>query len=76
MLAKIFEWIQGFLASVLPTSPFRQFIDRFQGIEYLGWLNWFVPVQEILVVMGVWLVSIAAFYLYSILLRWVKVLGD
>ena len=76
MLTGIFDWIRSVLASILPLSPFQQYIDRFRGIEFLGWLNWFVPISDILSVFAVYLTCVAAFYLYSIVLRWVKVLGD
>lgn len=76
MLENIFGWLKGILSSVLPLSPLQQFIDQFRDIPYLGWLNWVVPVQGILTVLAAWLVSLAAFYLYSVLLRWLKVLGD
>ena len=64
------------LKTVLPTSPFRDFIDSVAGIPYLGYLNWFVPVGDILVVMGVWLAAITLFHIYSIVMRWLKVIGD
>lgn len=76
MLETIFGWLRDILSSVLPLSPFQQFIDQFRDIPYLGWLNWVVPVEGILKVLAAWLVSLAAFYLYSVLLRWLKVLGD
>ena len=64
------------LMSVLPTSPFRQFINSWIPPAYLGWLNWFFPVQRILSILGLWLTAIGLFYLYSILMRWVKMIGD
>lgn len=62
--------------SLLPLSPFQQFIDNFRSLPYLGWLNWFFPVGDCLVVMGVWLGAVGLFYLYSIVMRWVKMIGD
>lgn len=76
MLETIFEWLKDILSSVLPLSPFQQFIDQFRDIPHLEWLNWVVPVQGILIVFGAWLSVLTAFYLYSVLLRWLKVLGD
>lgn len=66
------EDIQRFL----PLSPFRQYLDAFSDIPYLGYLNWFVPIRDILVVFSAWLGVITAFYLISIVLRWAKVIGD
>lgn len=64
------------LLSVLPLSPFQQFIDKFRDLPYLGWLNWFFPVGDCLVVMLAWLGAVGLFYLYSILMRWLKMIGD
>lgn len=64
------------ILSLLPHSPFRSFIDNFQSPQYLGWLNWFFPVKQIIVILGLWLSAIALFYLYSVIMRWVKLIGD
>lgn len=73
---KIFDRFSDALKSVLPHSPFKDFLADFADIPYLGYLNWFVPVKGILVVMGAWLGVISLFHLYSIVMRWLKVLGD
>lgn len=75
-MLRFFERAKEWLMSMLPTSPFREFLDRFANIPYLSWLNWFVPVGDILAVLVVWLSAIGIFYVCSILLRWIKVLGD
>lgn len=76
VFTKTFQGIGNGLKSVLPTSPFAEFIDEFKNIPYLGYLNWFVPIKGILVVLTAWLAAVAMFQLYSILMRWLKVLGD
>lgn len=65
-----------YLMEVLPTSPFQQFIQALPQSKGFNWLNWLVPVHDILVVLGVYLVAVGLFYLYSIIMRWVKVIGD
>ena len=75
----IYKWVAEMankILALLPTSPFRQFIDSWIPPSYLGWLNWFFPVGEILGVLTLWLTSVALFYLYSIIMRWVKLIGD
>ena len=72
----LFNSLGDTVASLLPLSPFREFIANFSSLPYLGWLNWFFPVGECLTVMLVWLGAVGAFYLYSILLRWLKMIGD
>lgn len=64
------------LMKVLPLSPFRQYLQYFSDLPYLGWLNWLFPVRDCLIVMGVWLTAITTFYLWSVLMRWLKIIGD
>lgn len=61
---------------LLPTSPFADFIEDFSSLPWLGVLNWFVPVQQILTVMAAWLAAVSLFYVYSVIMRWVKLIGD
>lgn len=72
---KVFKAFATKILEVLPRSPFRQFLNDFAGIPYLGYLNWFVPVSGILKVLVAWLAAVAAYYLWSILLRWLKAIG-
>ena len=64
------------ILNCLPKSPVQSFISSFNDLPYLEYLNWFIPVSAILTVCEVWLACIAIFYLYSIILRWVKAIGD
>lgn len=64
------------LMELLPTSPFADFIAQFSGLPWLGVLNWFFPVRQCLIVMAAWLAAITLFYVYSIVMRWVKMIGD
>lgn len=66
--------IQGII-NLLPKSPFREFIDTFVITDGLQWLNWFIPVSEILTILTIWLTAVALFYLYSVIMRWVKLIG-
>ena len=72
----VFQKFSEALMQVLPLSPFQQYIDQFRSLPYLGWLNWFFPVGSCLTVMAAWLVAVGLFYLYSILMRWLKIIGD
>ena len=72
----VFKTFAQKLLDLLPLSPFQEFISDFASLPYLGWLNWFFPVGDCLVVMGVWLGAVGLFYLYSILMRWLKMIGD
>ena len=72
----VFEAFGEKLLQLLPLSPFTQFIAQFQNLPFLGYLNWFFPVGDCLKVMAAWLTAVGLFYLYSILMRWLKVIGD
>ena len=72
----VFEAFGEKLLQLLPLSPFTQFIDLFRNLPFLGYLNWFFPVGDCLKVMAAWLTAVGLFYLYSILMRWLKVIGD
>lgn len=75
-LSSIWDAFAQALLSVLPTSPFAGYIDAFRDLPFLGWINWFVPVRAILTVLASWLGAVALFYLYSIAMRWLKIIGD
>lgn len=79
----IFEWLLDKLADlgnmllgVLPKSPFADLLDSFNDIPYLGWLNWFLPIRDFIFIGGLWLGCVATFYLYQIVMRWIKAIGD
>ena len=68
LLDKFLEWV----LALLPTSPFTEFINACSDIPYLGWLNWFIPVGQMIAIGESWLVAIGLFYMYSIVLRWIR----
>ena len=62
----------SFALAMLPSSPFVAFIDAMGSIPYLDVLNWFLPVSEMLAIGQAWLTAITAFYIISLILRWIK----
>lgn len=68
------EHILATVLSLLPGSPFTAFINAIPEIPFLGYLNYFVPVGEMIAIGQAWLVSITAFYLLQVILRWVKLI--
>lgn len=59
------------IVSILPSSPFS-LINNSPIAEYLPTLNFFIPVSEIIAISQVWLLAIGSYYLYQIVLRWIK----
>lgn len=71
ILNQFLDWV----LALLPTSPFTAFIESMETLPYLGWLNWFLPISEMIVIGEAWLVAIGLFYLYSVILRWVRAIS-
>lgn len=78
LYAQMINLVSALLNAVLgllPRSPFASWIDSFSPPAWIGWLNWFFPVGRCMAIMAVWLVAVALYYAYSIILRWIKVVG-
>ena len=55
-LLSLLNTIFGFLDTLLPTSPFEQYITANNQISLgISWLNWVFPIGEMLAIMVVWL---------------------
>ena len=57
--------------SLLPNTPFT-ISDTSVISEYMGYLNWIIPIDKILIVTISWLTAITLYYVYQIVLRWIK----
>lgn len=57
---------------LLPTSPFQAYLSVSIDSQYLRWLNWLVPVGQMIAVLQMWLVAIGLWYVYQVILRWAK----
>ena len=60
----------------LPDSPFTAFIESIEETPWLGYLNWFVPVGTFVGIGTLWVAAIIVFYVYQMIFRWAKVVGD
>lgn len=49
-LTSLFTGIVGGLGQLLPESPFADMTIDQTFVEYLGWLNWWCPIGEMLTV--------------------------
>lgn len=62
--------------NLLPSSPVSGVVSALSGSSaalWLSYVNWFIPVGTILGILSAWLFAVAAYYVYQILLRWIKV---
>lgn len=48
--------------SLLPVSPFHGFEYLIDKIPYLSFVNWFVPISEMLTIFESWLVVVTVYY--------------
>lgn len=65
-------YILSAILGVLPTSPFNgveSFISDNKFLQYLGFV---IPMPEIAAIFTSWLSAIAIWYVYQIILRWIK----
>lgn len=72
----VFNAFADSLMKLLPVSPFQRYLDMFSDIPYLGILNWFIPIGTFVRIGFAWLSVISVFYLYSVVMRWLKIIGD
>lgn len=66
-ISNALEW----LVSLLPDSPFA-LLDDSPIQPYLRYINWIVPVDFILNTLTAWLLAVAGYYCWSVVLRWIK----
>jgi len=59
------------IIELLPDSPFN-LINNSAVSEYMGFLNWIVPMSEIVAILQVWTVAVATYYVVVVVLRWIK----
>lgn len=79
MFDALSDTLVSFAVSVIelfPASPFTV-LDEMGNSEVYEWLrmvNWFVPVGTFVGILEAWLTGVAIYYVYQIVLRWVKVI--
>lgn len=77
-MAAIIDWLFDLLktalnwvVNLLPDSPFTA-LSNSPIAPYLGMINWIVPLNFIVTTLTAWLTAVSVYYVYSVLLRWVK----
>ena len=73
-IVEFFNMLAGLLYSLLPTSPFVSFFNSMQQSPFLGYLNYFLPVAEAIVILQTWLVAIAVYYAYQMIMRFINMI--
>lgn len=60
------------LLNLLPDSPFQSLNLSLSSSEFLGFMNWFLPIDRILSIMQLWLSAIIGFYVYKYARKYVS----
>lgn len=64
------------VVELFPESPFI-ILNEMSNSEFYTWLkylNWFIPVSSFVSILETWLLGIGIYYIYQIVLRWIKVI--
>lgn len=74
IFSSIAEFINELLGSILfflPDSPLN--LMSYEPLApYLNFLNYVLPIQEIITFLEAWLLCITVYYVYQLVLRWLK----
>ena len=63
----LFFDILDIVISVLPSAPFRAMLSQIEGIDVLGYVNYFIPFDFCAKCLNAWLACVLAFYVYRFL---------
>ena len=66
--------VLSLVISLIPGSPFSGMVSMVHQIPYLSYLNWFVPIPEIIVIMESWLAVVSVYYTILFALNYVGIL--
>ena len=65
------------IINFFPESPIQPAIASLSSSSFgtvLGVVNYIVPIGTMLSIFSAWLTAVAAYYVYQIIMRWVKVI--
>lgn len=74
-MLEVFNKFYVWLIALLPSSPFTALVNSISSIPYLKYLNWFFPVTECIALVEAWLIAIAVFYLYRVIMSYIHLIG-
>lgn len=69
-----FSTILNAIFDILPKSPITFLSSNSSVTYYLSFVNWFVPIYLWMSILEAWLTAIAVYYVYQVILRWIKVI--
>ncbi len=68
----VFNELFQIVIILLPTSPFQSIKIDPIFIDFLGYMNYYIPMKNLLAIMIEWLSCIVIYYTYQLCLRHIK----
>ena len=66
-MIKLLQVLLMAVINLLPNSPFQTTLNgEIYKLDFLPYLNWFVPFDNCLKITQIWIVAVSAYYLYDI----------
>ena len=71
----LFAAVLNIVFSLLPNSPFLNISTYSLSMnKYLSNLSWLLPIKEMIGILVVWLGCMLIYYVYSVVMRWIKLI--
>ena len=61
------------IVNSLPGSPIVWLQANSQIQQYLKWVNWFIPIYQMIPILETWLICVSVYVALQVFLRWAKV---
>lgn len=71
LLIEKFVSVSNIIFGILPDSPFKNLSNQLDK-TFLGYINWVLPVAEMIEILALWAAAVAIYYTVSNILRLVK----
>lgn len=62
------------LLDALPKSPITYLEANPEVKKFLSYANYFIPISTMIALAELWLFAILLFYVYQVILRWIKMI--
>ena len=62
------------LVELLPKSPITYLEANPEISKFLSYANYFIPISSMIAIAEIWLIVIASYYVYQLILRWIKMI--
>ena len=70
------DWVNTLLMVVinlLPNSPFQSITMPSALSNIIGYINYFIPISEMIIITTAWLTAVLGYYVLKVVLNWLKV---